>query len=247
MTLSVTNINGCHDTIGKPVSVDPSPQAAFTADTACFGTPSQFTDSSVPNSGSLIAWSWNFGDPSSGTNNTSTLQNPTHVFTGTGVYNVNLVVTNSGTCTGDTIIPVWVNPVPQAMFEYSGSCVYTPTQFTDLSIAPGSQIIGWFWDFGDSFGTSNIQNPTYTYTQPGTYNVKLRVTNLSNCSDSIILPVISNPQPAAAFTYTSFFCPAGQVNFRMSRHRAELRSPPGCGFSGPGIPQHSQIQRILSE
>ncbi len=214
VNLTVTNLNGCHDSITKSVLVNKAPLANFNADTACFGIPTHFIDSSVPNSGTIIAWNWNFGDPASGTNNTSTLQNPTHIFTGTGNYNVTLSVINSGTCLHDTIIQVLVNPKPLALFEYSGSCVNTPTQFTDLSVAPGSQIISWFWDFGDGVGTSTIQNPTYIYTISGNYNVKLKVTNLNNCADSIILPVVSNPQPVAAFIYTSFFCPAGQVNFQ---------------------------------
>lgn len=50
----------------------------------------QFTDTST---GSPTSWAWNFGDPSSGANNTSTLQNPTHIFATSGYYNVMLEVT----------------------------------------------------------------------------------------------------------------------------------------------------------
>jgi PKD repeat protein len=212
--LTVTNANGCHDSISKSVSVNQAPVAQFTADTACLGLPTSFTDQSTPNATSIIAWNWNFGDPSSGTNNTSTAQNPTHVFTSTGLFLVTLSVTNSNSCVDDTVIEINVNPAPDAMFSADASCVNTPTQFTDLSIAPGSAIVAWFWDFGDGTGTSTEQNPTYTYTAPGTYDVKLVVTNLSNCQDSIIIPVISRPTPIAAFTYVNFFCPAGQVNFQ---------------------------------
>jgi PKD repeat protein len=70
-------------------------------------------------------------------------------------------------------------------------------------MAPNSQLSSWFWDFGDGVGSSTIQNPLYTYTTSGTYNVKLRVTNTSNCSDSIIIPVVSHPVPVAAFNYNS--------------------------------------------
>lgn len=44
------------------------------------------------------SWLWNFDDVASGTNNTSTLQNPLHTFSATGVYNVTLI-TDNGTCT----------------------------------------------------------------------------------------------------------------------------------------------------
>jgi PKD repeat protein len=51
-------------------------------------------------------WSWNFNDPASGPNNTSTLQNPFHVFSAGGVYNVCLIVSFpglTGTICYDTI------------------------------------------------------------------------------------------------------------------------------------------------
>ncbi|HVR75848.1 MAG TPA: PKD domain-containing protein [Planctomycetota bacterium] len=44
-------------------------------------------------------------------------------------------------------------------------------RFGDLS---NGDIQLWHWDFGDG-GTSNSQNPTHTYTAPGTYTVSLRV------------------------------------------------------------------------
>jgi len=42
-------------------------------------------------------------------------------------------------------------------------------------------IISTVWDFGDGT-TSNAQNPTHTFTQPGTYVVALNATTQSNCS-----------------------------------------------------------------
>ncbi len=57
------------------------------------GTPIHFTDSST---GSPTSWTWNFGDPASGTSNVSTLQNPTHVFQSAGTYTVSLQASNAG-------------------------------------------------------------------------------------------------------------------------------------------------------
>ena len=45
----------------------------------------------------------------------------------------------------------------------------------------GSTIITWYWDFGDSLGTSTDQNPTYSYAAAGNYNVCLRVTDTYGC------------------------------------------------------------------
>lgn len=51
--------------------------------------------------------------------------------------------------------------------------------FTDESIGAGT----WFWNFGIG-GTSTLQNPTYVYPEPGTYDVSLVVTAAGGCSDT---------------------------------------------------------------
>lgn len=56
-----------------------------------------FTDSSTPGCNEIKSYLWDFGDPSSGVNNTSTAVNPTHTYTASGTYNIKLLVTN---CTG---------------------------------------------------------------------------------------------------------------------------------------------------
>lgn len=220
VNLMVTNINGCIDSITYTVTINDAPVADFTADTACYQLPTHFTDASTTPSGTVIAWLWNFDDPPSGTNNTSTLQNPTHIFTNIGSFGVVLEVTNSNGCVHDTTFEITVNPVPDAMFEYSAACMGSPTVFTDLSIAPGSNIVAWYWDFGDGTGNSTDQNPTYTYATAGIYNVQLTVTNLQNCTDSVIMPVTVRNNPTAAFSYLNFFCPAGQVNFQDESYGA---------------------------
>ena len=51
------------------------PVASFTFDT--IGIQATLTDTST---NTPTSWSWNFGDTDSGVNNTSTLQNPVHIF-----------------------------------------------------------------------------------------------------------------------------------------------------------------------
>ena len=48
--------------------------------------------------------------------------------------------------------------------------------FTDLSDDGTAPITTWEWDFGDGGGSSS-QEPAHTYTQPGTYDVSLTVSN----------------------------------------------------------------------
>jgi hypothetical protein len=71
-----------------PVTANLPPSVAFSQlGYACMN---YFTDNS---SGSPISWNWNFGDPAS-SGNTSTSQNPEHSFSDNGTYNVTLQAAN---------------------------------------------------------------------------------------------------------------------------------------------------------
>lgn len=47
--------------------------------------------------------------------------------------------------------------------------ITTPLIINFTCISTGNPL-GWLWDFGDTT-SSNLQNPTHTYTNPGIYNV----------------------------------------------------------------------------
>lgn len=65
---------------------------------------------------------------------------------------------------------------PRANFNASktNTC-YTEIAFSDSSLYGPTQ---WAWDFGDG-GASTDRNPIHTYLTPGTYSVKLKVSNAS--------------------------------------------------------------------
>lgn len=68
------------------------------------------------------------------------------------------------------------------------------------SITP-SNALEYFWDFGDG-NTSDQPTPTHTYTQNGSYEVKVRVRNACGV-DSLtqIVPIRGAAGPTAAFSY----------------------------------------------
>ncbi|MGH7549819.1 MAG: S8 family serine peptidase [Gemmatimonadota bacterium] len=65
------------------------PMAAFTY--ACEGLDCDFTDTSSDSDGTVVAWSWTFGDGGA-----SSLQNPSHAYACSGTYSVTLRVTDNG-------------------------------------------------------------------------------------------------------------------------------------------------------
>jgi len=95
VTLTISDINGCINTITKKakVTVYPSPTADFTADpqpTTIVDPVIHFTDLSI----GAVSWLWNFGEQGS----TSSLQNPVYAYKDTGCYLAQLSISNQYGC-----------------------------------------------------------------------------------------------------------------------------------------------------
>jgi gliding motility-associated-like protein len=197
VTLTATSANGCTSTATQTVTVYPVPSFSISAtpsDTGCGPLPVSFA---APSGG--IIYQWNFGDGS-----TSSLQNPMHTFTNTGlidsVYSVQLMVTNAFSCMDTVTLPVTVHPVPAAGFTASPvSQNYPNTTVNVLNTSSGGT--GYQWSFGDN-STSTFPNPpAHSYATWGTYTITQVVTNQYGCADTAMQTVtIVAPAPVATFT-----------------------------------------------
>jgi|GEM_PF-1089203 len=152
--------------------------------------PVQFTDLSQ----NAIEWNWDFGD-----NNTSSEQNPKHVYSSARNYDVNLTVSNeNGTDSKTATINVSV-VLPVANFTSNVSEGYAPlpVQFIDHS----QNATGWNWDFGDG-NNSTQQNPMNTFSAARKYDVNLTVSNENGTDSKIATINVSEPVvlPIANFT-----------------------------------------------
>jgi PKD repeat protein len=211
VTLTVTNSNGCIKSTSQELSILPAPVAAYDYTTNCMGSGTIFNDLSQPNGGGAIAyWNWNFGDPASGVNNTSTQQNPVHHFTGSGVFNVQLIITSTTGCTDTLTTAVEVSPEPSIAISASNDiiCVQESIIFEGVG-APGST---WFWDFDDGF-TSTEQNPSHTYLFPGAYIVIAIITNDIGCINSDTLTIFVHDIPLSAFSFDPPTCQGSPIEF----------------------------------
>jgi uncharacterized protein (TIGR02145 family) len=134
-----------------------------------FGDTVWFSDQSI---NSPSTWNWDFGD-----GNTSTLQNPWHVYSDTGSYTISLTTGNYiGSHTETKTNYITVNHFPITNFEANLISVnkYDTVSFNDLTLNfPTS----WFWNFGDG-NTSTLKNPWHVYLNSGFYTVTLTATNL---------------------------------------------------------------------
>ena len=202
--------NHCIDSGFAPIMVWALPIPAFTTTTPlCEGNTMGFIDNSIPGrgSGNTNKWLWNFGNPTSGTKDTSTQRNPLHTYTAYGTYNVTLTATSDSGCTATLAPPKAVNihPKPKVGFiSPNGTCAGTPVGFTDTSkIADGTESqFTHYWNFGDpaSLGlntqTGNpLTNPSHLYTSTPTDSVKLIVKSIDGCKDSFAVKLSNSIFP----------------------------------------------------
>lgn len=218
VTLMVETNSGCQSLVKtKTVTINSVPVAKFTHAQACLPYQSvNFTNTSTNADATALSYLWNFGEPSSGTANTSTLINPSHLYSTAGTFSVKLTATNAGGCAKDTTINIAdVYPYAHGDFTVNAeNCFNTATVFTSTSTGNGAAITTWYWDFGDGSAISNVQNPSYTYTTPGTKTIKHWVKTVNGCvSDTMQKTVIVNPLPTADYTYTNPSCQNRTISF----------------------------------
>src|SRR5436190_2210685 len=84
-------------------------------------------------------------------------------------------------------------PVASFTADQTSGCAPLSVQFTSTSTGA----VSWFWDLGNS-NTSTLPNPTNLYVLPGSYTVKLIVTDATGVTDTAIyvnyINAIGNPQ-----------------------------------------------------
>ncbi|MBN1194674.1 MAG: PKD domain-containing protein, partial [Methanomicrobiaceae archaeon] len=139
----------------------------------------------------------------------STDQDPSFTYSTPGTYTVSLTATNAAGSDDEVktgYITVNVPPVaPTAGFTADVTEGDAPlnVQFTDQST--GDTPLSYAWDF-DNDGTvdSTEQDPSFTYSTPGTYTVSLTVTNAAGSDDEVktdyITVTVPPVPPTADFT-----------------------------------------------
>lgn len=183
--LQVINNRGCTSVpYILPVKVNPLPVVDFSLPKVCLPDGSAaFKDlSMIPdNTESQFTYQWNFGVLPLNSD-TAIIQNPVYKYSNLGPYTVQLKVTSSNNCIDSSSkLLVDVFPQPKARFTSKDSlCIGDIVDFTDNSDGIVRTVTEWRWLFGNG-ATSAVQNPSYLYGSPGTYDVKLYVYSSEGC------------------------------------------------------------------
>ncbi|MDD3052229.1 MAG: PKD domain-containing protein [Candidatus Cloacimonetes bacterium] len=139
-----------------------------------------FIDESTNNS-EIEEWKWYFGTGSDSLayNSTDKPDSITFIYNETGEYWTKLIVRKGAFTSIDSIkISTYEPDGPVPDFTFSPITGQAPllVQFQDNSQAGSQPILSWKWDFNsDNIIDSEEQNPAYTFTSAGTYQVTLTV------------------------------------------------------------------------
>ncbi|HEU4716482.1 MAG TPA: PKD domain-containing protein [Bacteroidia bacterium] len=161
------------------------PTAAFTGTptSGCAPLTVQFTDQSLPNCTDINTWSWNFGDPASGVNNVSSLQDPSHVFNAQGSYTVTLVVTSCLGLSDSATLTINANTGLNLSATTSPATCGNPNGSATVSISNGTGPFTYAWSSGGNAATeNNLAAGNYTCT----------VTDANGCQGTQTVSIANN-------------------------------------------------------
>ncbi|HWY09901.1 MAG TPA: gliding motility-associated C-terminal domain-containing protein, partial [Bacteroidia bacterium] len=185
----VGTANGCSNSANTNIMVNPLPTANIStgATQGCVPTCVTFTGSGSAN---ITSYGWTIN----GAGITASGQIGNYCFNAAANYSLGLNVMDANGCMG-VGNPVIIETYPQPVADFN----YAPIKpiinidqevtFTDASY--GTPIVSWNWYFMNTAQyTSTQQNPTFNYTDPGTYVVALIVKSDRGCYDTLLKELV---------------------------------------------------------
>ena len=192
------------DYVEQTVRVSATFTPSFRADTACIGSPTNFTYTGMGGA----SFVWDFGDGSP----TSSLSDPKHTYASARTYSVTVTVTDNNTCdvnkTKTFTKDVVVSPNPISLFDYTPRSSQPNQIYTFTNLSTGGN--KYQWDFGDSKVIATTKRDTlirYSFTASGTYDVCLFTTNSVGCINKYCEPITAVVNPL--FDVPNAFSPNG--------------------------------------
>ncbi|MGB3184176.1 MAG: PKD domain-containing protein [Cyclobacteriaceae bacterium] len=146
---------------------------------------------------SVATWTWEIdGATTSG-------QTISQTFTEAGEYVVRLAANGNNGCPGTTTdtITVYETPIPDFTIPDNSICTDEEITFSNLTSGESGPRVQWAWSFGNG-DTSSDKDPSFAYTETGTYTVRLSYT-LADCSGFVEKEIEVTQGPSPSFTFNN--------------------------------------------
>lgn len=259
--LTTATDNGCKSVeASRIISVNALPEVSFQKPKICFLDALAYfvnTTTIADGTDASLRYLWDFGDALATSSNptTSTLKNPSHIYSAQGAYTITLRVQSNNNCTITLIEPFLVNGNnPQADFtvlNQSGNCSAEPVLFEDKSTADFGELvrIEWYYDWINDPTNKEVDDqpnlradvpkqyshlyPTFHSPLIKTYTVKMMAYSGQACVSEKTQVVSLKAVPEVEFGAVSGVC-VDKVPFQLVAR--EISAFQGSGqFSGPGV------------
>lgn len=185
-------VTACDELITEitEVTITGYPKANFlvASDSCCLPCTLQFFDDS---DGPHHEWFWSFGD-----GDNSGLIDPSHGYANAGRYTITLVIRDTTNGNEDREIRINYINVKDTLHRSLATMSIIPT-FGNVAdtFSFDASLVGvaktWLWNFGDGSTLTTPNLVTHTYASPGTYEVRLTLTNDCDSLDLVDSVVVN--------------------------------------------------------
>ena len=216
--LDYTASNGCNMIISEIVFVGIDPEVSFRLNPICIAPQGGlvFFENLTPGKGSVETWYWDFGDPASGSDNSSDLADPDHNYSAPGPRTITLTATTYEGCIGQYQLDTVLVDNPVSDFTFLSDCFTEgkDISFTASPVSVYSALDTLIWTVrskeGDILETigKEPQDLTLNFIFPSVdnYDINLYVQNLAGCAGEITERIELVPSyPLSTNGYTETF------------------------------------------
>lgn len=210
-----TGVNGCKMRAEANVYVNYSTNPEFEYTPVCLGDATIF-EAKIQTNDTILSISWDLDGDLMFDDGTGTTQEYFYETPGERLVGIRVVTKHSIT-PHTKYLPVIVGDFPNVNFSFSASCAQNLIQFDDASSVFAGSIDSWQWNFGNG-QTSDLENPTTTFQQPGLYTISLEVTSSIGCKETFSRQYNAETPPAIDISYQNGNSYDESVPYQMFRN-----------------------------
>ncbi len=154
----IVTLNGLSKAIYKQIAIG-GIAADFSVSNACFGQPVSFRNRSTEYADTAAFFSWDFGDGTPVSNE----ENPVHLYSFAGMYNVSLYVVTKGGCSDSLVKSITLESPPVVSFIFSGDTIFP--EGDSLTVRVQGSFDSVYWSTGARTQSITVYNAGYYWVQ----------------------------------------------------------------------------------